>query len=250
MSTDFDEQPQRPGIIRITLKKPMGIVFEPIVDNAQNNKRRSEDNLDVGAKIKDLPKHGDAAKTGQLGLGDELLSIDDEFTTDLAFDEIMNIIVREKKSLSLLFRKAPAKPKPVIDTKFSDIKSVTSKDEVDTTKKREKDYDEKAAQLIKRAVNKKKERREKDREYEEWENEGREREEWENERRGRGRRAREDKVRDLQEAQANEVVDGTFVDMLIDTLCSPCGEDDTNGNLDVNKEDGFIYLTDRTGVVQ
>ena len=60
--------PSSNGLIRLTLKKPMGIVFEPMEDPHNPSQQR-------GVRICDLPRTGAAALSGMLEVGDELLSL-------------------------------------------------------------------------------------------------------------------------------------------------------------------------------
>ena len=96
--------PSSTGLIRITLKKPMGIVFEPMEDPHNPSQQR-------GVRICDLPRTGAAAMSGQLKVRDELLSINDKTMSRLTFDEIMDfIIAADAEQIKLLFRR-PKKEK-------------------------------------------------------------------------------------------------------------------------------------------
>ena len=87
------------GLIRLTLKKPMGIVFEPMEDPHNPSQQR-------GVRICDLPRTGSAAMSGQLEIGDELLSINQKTMSRLTFDEIMDFIIEaDADSVHLLFRR-------------------------------------------------------------------------------------------------------------------------------------------------
>lgn len=236
-------KPHRPALIRITLKKPMGIDFEPITAGRKAG-------LDVGAKIKDLPKYGDAAKSGQLDVGDELLSIDDEFTTNMGFDAIMNVLVREKKSLSLLFRRAPEKPEP--EPVSSPAEAEVGDSAISPLKKKEKNVDGKAAQIINETVNKEKDRLEKEELISKDDDIASESAQVKDESIKENERSKVTFETDIQEPPPKTVARDTFVGAIIDTLCGPCGEENPKANLDLNQEaDGFIYLTDKnTGIVQ
>eukprot|EP00984_Skeletonema_dohrnii_P012502 scaffold5083_cov76-Skeletonema_dohrnii-CCMP3373.AAC.1 len=74
------------GLIRLTLRKPMGIVFEPTPDPHNPSQQR-------GVRICDLPRTGAAFLSGKLQVGDELLSINDKTMSRLTFDEIMDFII-------------------------------------------------------------------------------------------------------------------------------------------------------------
>ncbi len=97
-----EEVPQPPpstGLIRLTLRKPMGIVFEPMYD--PNNPT-----IQRGVRICDLPRTGAAALSRKLEIGDELLSINDKTMSRLTFDEIMDFIIEaDPDQVNLLFRR-------------------------------------------------------------------------------------------------------------------------------------------------
>jgi hypothetical protein len=91
--------PPAGGLIRLTLKKPMGIVFEPTYD--PNNKAQQR-----GVRICDLPRTGAAALSRQLQVGDELLQINNTVVSRLVFDEIMELIIEaDPDAVHLLFRR-------------------------------------------------------------------------------------------------------------------------------------------------
>ena len=94
------------GLIRLALRKPMGIVFEPMADPHNPSQQR-------GVRICDLPRTGAAALSQKLEVGDELLSINDKTMSRLTFDEIMEYIIEvDAERVDLLFRR-PAKDKIV-----------------------------------------------------------------------------------------------------------------------------------------
>lgn len=91
--------PSSTGLIRLSLKKPMGIVFEPMYD--PNNAA-----IQRGVRICDLPRTGAAALSRKLQVGDELLQINDTTVSRLTFDEIMDFIIEaDPDSVNLLFRR-------------------------------------------------------------------------------------------------------------------------------------------------
>jgi len=91
--------PSSTGLIRLSLKKPMGIVFEPMYDPNQPSAQR-------GVRICDLPRTGAAALSRKLQVGDELLQINDKTVSRLTFDEIMDFIIdADPDSVNLLFRR-------------------------------------------------------------------------------------------------------------------------------------------------
>ena len=84
------------GLIRLCLRKPMGIVFEPMT--TPNGEQR-------GVRICDLPRTGAASLSGRLQVGDELLSINDVTMSRLSFDEILDFIIEANaERVELLFR--------------------------------------------------------------------------------------------------------------------------------------------------
>lgn len=91
--------PTSAGLIRLTLRKPMGIVFEPMYDPNTPSVQR-------GVRICDLPRTGAAALSRKLEVGDELLSINDKTMSRLTFDEIMDFIIEaDPEAVNLLFRR-------------------------------------------------------------------------------------------------------------------------------------------------
>jgi len=91
--------PSSTGLIRLSLKKPMGIVFEPMYDPNQKTLQR-------GVRICDLPRTGAAALSRKLQVGDELLQINDKTVSRLNFDQIMDFIIEaDPESVNLLFRR-------------------------------------------------------------------------------------------------------------------------------------------------
>jgi len=91
--------PSSTGLIRLTLRKPMGIVFEPMYDPNSPSIQR-------GVRICDLPRTGAAALSRKLEVGDELLSINDKTMSRLTFDEIMDFIIEaDPEEVNLLFRR-------------------------------------------------------------------------------------------------------------------------------------------------
>jgi len=87
------------GLIRLSLRKPMGIVFEPMNDPHNPSQQR-------GVLIVELPRTGAAALSHKLEIGDELLSINQKTMSRLTFDEIMDFIIEaDPDNVSLLFRR-------------------------------------------------------------------------------------------------------------------------------------------------
>ncbi len=127
------------GLIRLTLKKPMGIVFEPMADPHNPSQQR-------GVRICDLPRTGAAAMSGKLEIGDELLSINNKTMSRLTFDEIMDFIIEaHADNVQLLFRrpKKDAGAGAAMDSakRSSNVKWVDSKDKKVVTEVIEPDPD-------------------------------------------------------------------------------------------------------------
>lgn len=91
--------PSSTGLIRLSLRKPMGIVFEPMYDPNNNAHQR-------GVRICDLPRTGAAALSRKLQVGDELLQINETTVSRKNFDDIMEFIINaDPESVNLLFRR-------------------------------------------------------------------------------------------------------------------------------------------------
>ena len=149
---DEPEAPQPPpstGLIRLTLRKPMGIVFEPMYDPNNPTVQR-------GVRICDLPRTGAAALSRKLEIGDELLSINDKTMSRLTFDEIMDYIIEaDPDQVNLLFRRprkglVPAQPhKPITTPANASVKwpdddqRKSKKDKKKTPKEKEEKQDTK-----------------------------------------------------------------------------------------------------------
>jgi hypothetical protein len=98
-ATTDPRMPSSTGLIRLSLKKPMGIVFEPMYDPNQATVQR-------GVRICDLPRTGAAALSRKLQVGDELLQINDTTVSRMTFDEIMDFIIEaDPDAVNLLFRR-------------------------------------------------------------------------------------------------------------------------------------------------
>lgn len=190
----LNNQVSSTGLIRLMLRKPMGIVFEPMYDPNQASVQR-------GVRICDLPKAGAALLSRKLEVGDELLSINDKTMSRLSFDEIMDFIIEaDPEQVNLLFRRprkealvARTKPPVVSSTGTAGVKWVDDAE-------RKKGKDEKGGKIDPK--NRLKRGNKKDDETVESEVD----------RAGKGRK----KTRGKGVRYENE----SFLDLLIDTICA------------------------------
>ena len=97
-------------LIRATLHKPFGIVFESTTDPHNPSKQR-------GVRICDMTLTGAAFLSGKLQVGDELLSINDKPMSRSTFDEIMDFIIAADKRVDLVFRRPTSATTHSIDEK-------------------------------------------------------------------------------------------------------------------------------------
>lgn len=221
----------------------MGIVFEPIPQTKSRSKstingKQSPDD-ETGARIKHLSIRGAAIKTGQLRVGDELISIDDEFTSQLPFDDIMSIFIRSKRSFSLLFRARKESPLmsiiviPSQTMKENENKSISPEQKLKLKRKnskilKESKYDENLAMALRNKVVMNAKKHEK------------------GNRRGK-HFSQEEKSRDHGDENKPPPIDRGFVEMFFDTLCAPCGLKEAGNAYQVGrmeKKDGYLYPRD------
>ena len=206
--------PSSTGLIRLSLKKPMGIVFEPMYDPNQPSAQR-------GVRICDLPRTGAAALSRKLQVGDELLQINDKTVSRLTFDEIMDFIIdADPDSVNLLFRRPRKETLQARQGVQEKLKAAANKDNPSTVKWQDEESgsnppEQKKAQKEKQKKEKKKERKSKrskrsveddetfqssvggDESY-----------------RRRGRRGR---------GRGGQQYEESFLDLLIDTICTNSG---------------------------
>jgi hypothetical protein len=143
--------PSSAGLIRLSLKKPMGIVFEPMYDSNNATIQR-------GVRICDLPRTGAAALSRKLQVGDELLQINDTTVSRLTFDEIMDFIIEaDPDSVNLLFRRPRKEMLQARQGVQQKLNAAANKDAIATVKW----VDEEADENGKKAKKKKKSRRNK-----------------------------------------------------------------------------------------
>lgn len=230
---------ERPSLIRLTLYKPMGIVFEPIPKNNSSSKSVSRSGKvlddDTGARIKHLSPRGAAAKTSKLRVGDELISIDDEFTSQLPFDDIMSIFVNAKRSFSLLFRARKESPlmSIIVVPSLSRVENENRQGLSNQNPKlkrqkskilKESKYDQNLAVALRNKVVANAKKQEK------------------------GRRSRsfiqEEKSREPMDENAPPPIDRGIIEMFFDTLCAPCGLKEAANAYQagqMERKDGYLY---------
>eukprot|EP00986_Skeletonema_menzelii_P015270 scaffold11388_cov148-Skeletonema_menzelii.AAC.1 len=85
------KQSEEPKIIRITLQRPMGIVFAPLEE------------LGYGVRIIDLPQHGAAAMSQQLCVGDVLVSVNEMDCTMSNSKQVLALIGQAQGGVNLEF---------------------------------------------------------------------------------------------------------------------------------------------------
>jgi hypothetical protein len=134
LSTPPDQRtPSSTGLIRLSLKKPMGIVFEPMYDPNQKSLQR-------GVRICDLPRTGAAALSRKLQVGDELLQINDKTVSRLNFDQIMDYIIEaDPESVNLLFRRPRKETLQARQGVAQKLNAVANKDNPSTVKWEDED---------------------------------------------------------------------------------------------------------------
>lgn len=231
-----NEPPQPPpstGLIRLTLRKPMGIVFEPMYD--PNNPK-----VQRGVRICDLPRTGAAALSRKLEIGDELLSINDKTMSRLTFDEIMDFIIEaDPDQVNLLFRRPrkgalPTRPAPKSMTTPQNASVKWPDDDHRKSKKDKKKSKEKDKEKEREKKSTKRSKRDEDSTVVSQE------ESLEPRR----------KYRSSRDMYENE----SFLDMLIDTICGKpdgyCGDRPRRGDDDYysDEEDTFASMDDSTYV--
>lgn len=208
--------PSSTGLIRLTLKKPMGIVFEPMYDPNQPSLQR-------GVRICDLPRTGAAALSRKLLVGDELLQINDRTVSRLSFDEIMDFIIdADPESVNLLFRRPRKELLQARQGVQQKLNAAANKDAPSTVKwvdeeqstdkpKKEKES-EKKRDRVKKSKRSKKEAQSEEDETIQSSVAG-------SESYTRGRRPKKSSRASRRGVYESE----SFLDMLIDTICSNSG---------------------------
>jgi len=214
------QPPSSTGLIRLTLRKPMGIVFEPMTDSSGAQR---------GVRICDLPRTGAAALSRKLEVGDELLSINDRTMSRLTFDEIMDFIIEaDPERVNLLFRRPRKELLGSKSTSGGSVLSLTGTAQSNT---------------VKWADDQESKHRDRNHRNNERRERGRDRDRTVSERMkqaannmSKKRRPRKEK----DEPWASE----NFLDMLIDSLCSPLVNDNCKQNdEDSEFEDDETYFS-------
>lgn len=145
--------PSSTGLIRLSLKKPMGIVFEPMYDPNQPSIQR-------GVRICDLPRTGAAALSRKLQVGDELLQINETVVSRLTFDEIMDFIIEaDPESVNLLFRRPRKETLQARQGVQQKLNAAANKDNPSTVKWVDEEGDEKGKKKKKSSPKKKKDKK-------------------------------------------------------------------------------------------
>ena len=140
--------PSSTGLIRLSLKKPMGIVFEPMYDSNNATIQR-------GVRICDLPRTGAAALSRKLQVGDELLQINDTTVSRLTFDEIMDFIIEaDPDSVNLLFRRPRKEMLQARQGVQQKLNAAANKDAIATVKWVDEEADENGKKLKKKKKSK------------------------------------------------------------------------------------------------
>jgi len=155
-SSNNNNEPNTPsstGLIRLSLKKPMGIVFEPMYDPNQPSIQR-------GVRICDLPRTGAAALSRKLQVGDELLQINETVVSRLTFDEIMDFIIEaDPDSVNLLFRRPRKETLQARQGVQQKLNAAANKDNPSTVKWVDEEGDEKGKKKKKSSPKKKKDKK-------------------------------------------------------------------------------------------
>jgi PDZ domain len=206
-----DEQrtPSSTGLIRLSLKKPMGIVFEPMYDPNKPTDQR-------GVRICDLPRTGAAALSRKLQVGDELLQINDTTVSRLTFDEIMDFIIEaDPDSVNLLFRRPRKETLQARQGVQQKLNAVANKDAPNTVKWVDEERGEKKKQ------DKKEKKKEKNTKRSKKESTSEEEETLQSST-ADGDSLKKDKVRTRKKTKSrrNPVESESFLDMLIDSICA------------------------------
>lgn len=143
-TTTEPRTPSSTGLIRLSLKKPMGIVFEPMYDSNNATIQR-------GVRICDLPRTGAAALSRKLQVGDELLQINDTTVSRLTFDEIMDFIIEaDPDSVNLLFRRPRKEMLQARQGVQQKLNAAANKDAIATVKWVDEEADENGKKLKKK----------------------------------------------------------------------------------------------------
>lgn len=245
---DGEEQrtPSSTGLIRLSLKKPMGIVFEPMYDPNKPTDQR-------GVRICDLPRTGAAALSRKLQVGDELLQINDTTVSRLTFDEIMDFIIEaDPESVNLLFRRPRKETLQARQGVQQKLNAAANKDAPNTVKWVDEERGEKNKLEKKEKSKEKKEKKEKDKDKDKDKNakstkrskkaSTSEEEETLQSSTADGDSSAKGKPRTRKKTKSrrNPVESESFLDMLIDSICT----DSSNMCRDTFRRSEDDYVTD------
>ena len=233
---DSPSTPSSTGLIRLSLKKPMGIVFEPMYDPNQPSIQR-------GVRICDLPRTGAAALSRKLQVGDELLQINDTTVSRLTFDEIMDFIIEaDPESVNLLFRRPRKETLQARQGVQQKLNAAANKDAPTTIKWVDEEGDEKGKKKKKSSPKKKKDKKKRSKKGSVSEDEdvtlqskSTTGEDSYIPKSKAGRRSKKSRSRGRDPYESE-----SFLDMLIDTICS----DSNNVCRDTFRRPDDEYLSD------
>jgi hypothetical protein len=208
-STDEPRTPSSTGLIRLSLKKPMGIVFEPMYDPNKPSVQR-------GVRICDLPRTGAAALSRKLQVGDELLQINDTVVSRLTFDEIMDFIIEaDPESVNLLFRRPRKETLQARQGVQQKLKEAANKDNPNTQVKWVDEEHKKSSSRKDKKKDKKEKKRPKKKEPV-----SEEEETLQSSTAGEESYQQTKRSRKKSRSKRNPYESESFLDMLIDTICS------------------------------
>lgn len=204
--------PSSTGLIRLSLKKPMGIVFEPMYDSNNATIQR-------GVRICDLPRTGAAALSRKLQVGDELLQINDTTVSRLTFDEIMDFIIEaDPDSVNLLFRRPRKEMLQARQGVQQKLNAAANKDAIATVKWVDEEDDENGKKLKKKKKSKRSKKNSVSDEDDTLQSKSTAGEDsyLKSSKKSKGGRSKSSK-------RSNPYETESFLDMLIDTICTDSG---------------------------
>lgn len=213
---DGNNDPRTPsstGLIRLSLKKPMGIVFEPMYDPNQPSVQR-------GVRICDLPRTGAAALSRKLQVGDELLQINETTVSRMTFDEIMDFIIEaDPESVNLLFRRPRKETLQARQGVQQKLNAAANKDNPSTVKWEDEEAGDKRGKERKTSSSKKKSSR-KNGKRSKKESQSEEEETIQSSVAGEESYQKSRRTRKKSKSRRPPYESESFLDLLIDTICS------------------------------